>query len=66
MEIKQAMDSINLRLIKNTVVKEGKVDQENTSKTTVRKKRGERELHNLKWTIQYDNGGKGKGLGSDP
>lgn len=65
-EIKTAMDSINLQLIENIVVKEGTVEQKNTSISTGRKKRVERELNNLKWTIEYDKGRKGKGLCSDP
>ena len=64
-EIKEAMDSINLQLIENTAVKEGKVVQENKCRSAARKKRGERELHNLKWTIEYDKGGKGKGIEID-
>lgn len=63
-EIKEAMDSVNLELIENADVKGGKVELGKAIRSTVRKKRGERELHNLQWTIQYDKGGKVKGIGS--
>ena len=64
-EIKEAIGVLNIQLVEKEAVSESEAKQVKRGRSLVRKKRGERELHNLKCTIDYEKGSKEKGLGSD-
>ena len=64
-EIEEAIRTLNIELIEEKVVNIDKVEQMKRGSSSVRKKKGERELLNLKCSIDYDKGSKDKGLGCD-
>lgn len=64
-EIKEAIGKLNIEMIEEEVVNNSVMLQEKKGNSAVRKKRGERELLNLKCSIDYDKGSKDKGVRND-
>ena len=64
-EIKEAIGTLNIELNEWEEVNNSKVEEVKKGSCSVRKKRGERELLNLKCSIDYDKSSKDKGLGGD-
>ena len=53
-QINAAVGALNLELIENEMVLENRAVQSKPCRSLLRRKGGERELHNLKCTIDYD------------
>ena len=64
-EIKDTMGSLNIELIEKEANKVNKTVEEKDGRSAVRRRWGDRELHNLKCNINYDKERMEKGLNSD-
>ena len=64
-QINEAVGALNLELLENEMDSNNRSVQPKPCKSLIRRKRGERELYNLKCSIDYDKGKQVQGIEND-